>query len=222
MIDVEWLDNLEEYIKRQNKSRDEFLLQWKQKIALEIYHDPQLKLKIDGMCYRNNISKNTFIGEDVLGEIVIQLMKYDTIKLIEAYCDSYQRVFALAITIATRSGFGKMSEDIHPNASVAKSILFSSNLNKTSYLCNTTEKVIDGEKQFELPYKDNKDLWAEIRAELTDEENEFLDFILDKVLNKKYKEVYSRELRRGYYTYNEYKIRRLELQNRIQEIINRL
>lgn len=217
-----WLENLELYLNSQKEDRETILLKWKQKIVEEIYNDAELKVKIDGMCYRNNISKNTFIAEDVLAEVVIQLMKYDTIKLIEAYCDSYRRVFALAVTIATRSGFAKMNTFIHPNASVAKSILFGSNLNKTSYLCNTTEKIIDKENQYDLPIINDDKLWIEIRSHLTQEEEDFLDFILEKVMNKKYKQAYSRDLRQNYYSFNEYKIRRLELQNKIKEIIKNI
>jgi len=201
------------------KSIEDLLLKLKQDIVTQIWQDAELKIKIDGMCFRNNISKNTLIYEDILNEIVLQLMKYDTERLIISYCDDYSRIFALAITIATRSGFGKLNKDCHPNSSVAKKILFQSNLTKTSYLSTTEEKIIDGEKEFDLPSIINDDLWNYIRNGLDDEEIMFLDFLLDKVLNKKYKEVYSRHLRLNYFTYNEYKIRRLALQDKIKKII---
>lgn len=201
------------------KSEDEIKLKLKQDIVQEIWEDTNLRFKIDGMCFRNNISKATALHEDIINEIVLQLMKYDDFKLITSYCDDYSRIFALAITIATRAGFGKLNKDCHPNSSLVKKALFQSNLTKTSYLSTTEEKIIDGEKEFDLPIINDDDLWQYIRNNLDEEDIEFLDFLLDKVLNKKYKEVYSRNLRLNYYSYNEYKIRRLDLQNKIKKII---
>ena len=73
-----------------------------------------------------------------------------------------------------------------------------------------------------MPIINDDKLWIEIRSHLTQEEEDFLDFILEKVMNKKYKQAYSRDLRQNYYSFNEYKIRRLELQNKIKEIIKNI
>lgn len=207
-------------IRLTSKTKEEILLKFKQDIVAQIYLDEEFKSKLKGMVYRNGINSESNIEQDVLSEVVYQLMKYDNIKLIDAYCDNYKRVFALAVTIATRAGFGKLNAEIHPNASVAKQILFGSNINKSEYFCNTTETIVkDGETIRHLFNEEKSGLWEIIRDNLNDEENKFLDFILDNVLNKKYSQSYDRNLRKSHYTFNEYKILRLSLQNRIKDIL---
>ena len=192
-------------------------------IITKIYNDENFRFKIDGMLYRNNINKNTKIGEDVIQEVMFQLSKYDTRLLLEAFCEDYRRVFALAITIATRAGFGKLNKDVHQNGSIAKQILFKSNLNSSYYLSNTEDEILNGELKIKLDidYEEN-DLWEKIRENLSDEDIEFLDFLLNNVFNKKYTENYSYKLRKDFYSFNEYKILRLDLQNKIKNIIKKL
>ena len=208
--------------KLKNKRHDELLLGFKQEIVSKIYLDEEFRVKLRGMLFRNNIPQMAQIEDDVLAEVCYQLMKYDTIKLIDAYCDDYKRVFALSITIATRVGFGKMNADIHPNASVAKQILFSSNINKTEHFCTTTETIVkDGETIRQLYQDIPENIWVLIRSKLNSDELVFLDFLLDNVLNQKYTQSYSRKLRKSSYTFNEYKILRLSLQNKIKDIIKK-
>lgn len=205
--------------KTQKQSLETVLSNIKNNIVTKIYFDEEFKVKIRGMMYRNNISINTQIDKDVVAEVIIHLMKIDTKVLFEAYCEDYSRIFALSVTIAVRCGFSKMNKEIHQNASVAKQILYKSNLNSGSFLCTNDEMIHNGEDKFYLPQPEDSDLWQKIRDNLTIEQNQFLDFLLDKVLQKKYSQSYSRELRKNYYSYNEYRILRLELQNRIKDII---
>jgi hypothetical protein len=188
-------------------------------IVVIIHQDEELRTKINGMMNRNFIGLGTKIQEDVIQEIAYQLMKYPARKLVEAYCDNYRRVFALAVKIATRAGFGKMSKDIHQNASVAKQIVYKSNLTGRSHLSATDDEVLIDDKVYKLPTTEENDLWEYVRSKLTPEECLFMDFLFDNVLNSKYGESYPMKLRKNAYTLNEYKIMRLSLQHKIERII---
>jgi hypothetical protein len=138
----------------------------------------------------------------------------------DMHCDSYRRVFGLAMTIATRAGFGKMNKEIHQNASVAKQLTFKSNLNQRSHLSNTDDEIVIEDKKYKLPVVgEQEDLWDYVRSRLTAEEEYFLNFLLDKVMSRKYRESYPVKLRRDYYSLNEYKILRLALQAKIKQIL---
>jgi hypothetical protein len=215
-----WLEWKE---RQTGKTREQIISDLRSTILTQLSLDKELEDKIEGMAMRNNIHRGTKIVEDVKQEVFYQICKYNVYSLIEAYCDSYRRVFALCITIATRVGFGKMSKDIHQNASVAKQILYKSNLNSDTYLSSGEDEIIstrqDGIKiKIDLQIDDDK-LWDYIYENLTEDEKDFLNFLFEKVLNKKYTQSYSKQLRKSYYSFNEYKILRLSLQDKIKTLI---
>lgn len=186
-----------------------------------IIADKEFVSKINGMMLRNNLALSTKIQEDVLQEIAFQLCKCSPSMLIDMHCDSYRRVFGLAVTIATRAGFGKMKKEVHQNSSVAKQITFKSNLNQKAHLSSTEDEIVIDDTKHKLPVVgEEEDLWQYIRSMLTEEEQGFLDFILEKVLNRKYRESYPVKLRRDYYSLTEYKILRLALHAKIKKIIS--
>jgi hypothetical protein len=190
-------------------------------VVSQISRDKEFREKVDGMMTRNNIPLSTKIQEDVLQEVAYQFCKANTKMLMDLYCDSYRRIFGLAIRIATRAGFGKMNKDIHQNASVAKQLTYKSNLNQKGHLSNTDDEIIIDDKTHKLPTHtlDDEDLWTYVRSRLTPDEEVFLNFLLDRVLIKKYRDSYPVKLRREAYTLNEYKILRLSLQARIKQIL---
>lgn len=204
------------------------------KIISKLFKSNQLQEKIKGMLYRNRINQYSQIGDDVLQATFLELSRYNIDDLFLAYCDNPDRILGLAVTITKRVGFGKMNTEVSPNQSIAKQILFASNLNKLNFI-STTEGTIyyeiekEGTKDVKtrilefIPEElsDNIDVWKIILAEIDDDEKEFLEFILNNVFNKKYLQNYGEELRRKFYSYNEYKVRRISLQNKIREILEK-
>ena len=198
---------------------DSHLKSIKEQIINQMYDNQELRTKIAGMCYRNEISLDTKIQEDVLQETFLYLWRYDTDRLIKTWCDDPKRVLALAITISVRHGFSKMNNEQSPNQSLAKKILYSSNY-KSRDSINSEGSIVSEDYQTEKPlYEQTEDfdVWKLINENLTEDEREFLRFILDNIYSKK-RVYYGRELRKKM-SYNEYKINLLMLKNRIREII---
>jgi hypothetical protein len=203
-----------------NMSIDEAAIDIRNTIIEQLNSDKEFKDKLNGMMMRNSIPLSTRIQEDVMQEVAYQFCKSSPKMLMDLHCDSYRRIFGLAVTIATRAGFGKMSKDIHQNASVAKQLTFKSNLNQKSHLSNTEDEIIIDDKSHKLPIANiDDDLWGYIRSKLSADEEQFLDFVLEKVLIKKYRDTYPVKLRKEYYSLTEYKILRLSLQAKIKKII---
>lgn len=211
------------YSKQTGKTITDVKIDIRNRIITELFDSGQLQQKLKGMLFRNGISASTFISDDVLQTSFLELSKYDIDKLFLAYCENPKRILALIVTITKRSGFGKMNGDVSPNQSVAKQILFTSNLGN-NYTPDSNDGHVSRKYDInEIPeyIEDENDLWEIIRSELNSDELEFLDFILKNVFNRKYTQAYSEQLRHKYYTYNEYKVRRLSLQNRITEILQK-
>jgi hypothetical protein len=93
-------------------------------------------------------------------------------------------------------------------------------LNQKSHLSSTDDEIIIEDVSFRLPVTtQDEDIWSYIRSMLTAEEEHFLNFLIEKVLVKKYTDSYSVKLRREHYSLTEYKIMRLALQARIKQIL---
>lgn len=199
------------------------------RILTELFNSNKLQEKIKGMCWRNHISQDTKINEDVLQQTFLEMSKVNINELFISYCDDPNRVLALSVTITKLSGFSNLNNDKHPNRSIAKKILFASNLNHYDHISTTEDMILYRDEKMnikeiflaELPEQwKETDIFKLIKSNLNDEDNEFLKFLLNNVFNKKYKERYSRKLKK-YYSYNEYRIKRLYIQNKIREILEK-
>lgn len=189
-------------------------------IVKEFYEDGEIEKKIRGMLYRNNIRLYTQIGDDVVQETFFQLSKYDIDSLFISYCDKPSRILGLLIRIATRAGFGKLNVEISPNQSVVKQIMFASNLNKVNF--NTDGSNVGDFKELIISEFNEEDtFWNIIKSELTQEENDFLYFLLTNIYNKRNTTLYGKFLREEYMSYTEYKLNLLMLFNRIREIVKK-
>jgi hypothetical protein len=205
-------------------------------ILTQLYNSFSIQEKINGMCWRNQIRSYTKIHQDVVQESFYELSRYNIDELFLAFCDNPNRVVALCVNITKRTGFRKMNDNVSPNQSVAKKILFASNLNKMNYISTTQDMVVfrndttdntnnfNGLKDmelFEFPdyiTDDDINVMEIIKSNLTDSEKEFLQIILANVFNKKIP-TYPKDLRDSYMTLNEYKINLVMLKDRIREII---
>jgi len=200
--------------KGEKKSVKEIKNNLKSNIITWLYNSGEIQHKIKGMCYRNNIPIDSKIGEDVIQESFIQLYNYNIDDLFLAYCNSPSRIVAIMTTITSRTGFRKMNDNVSPNQSVAKKILYGSNFQGNG------EHL--GNQLVELPVylDDDLDLWDVIKSKLSFEDNEFLEFVLTKVYSKNVPS-FGRDLKKkSNISLNEFKIKLRILQNRIRIIVD--
>ena len=201
-------------------------------ILTTLYNEGQIQEKIKGMCWRNHIPTSTKIEEDILQNTFLEMSKVNIDELFLSFCDNPNRVLALSVTIAKLGGFSNLNDDYsHPNKSLAKKILFASNLRKSIHI-STTEDIImwvdDARLKNNIIFPQqqpeaylDEPLFQKIRQHLNQDELEFLDFMLNNVFNKKYNQHYSFKLRK-IYSFNEYRVKRIYLQNKIKDIIKKL
>lgn len=225
--------------KVEDKSVDEVKKDIQNYIISELFNDYKLKSKINSMVSRNYIPYGSLVHEDVFQETFFQLSRVDINELFLTYCDSPTRLFGLCVKICYRTGLGKLSQNISPNQSVAKQILFTSNLKnlfgELEFDTINDIDVIEKNEYFKPDYldeiekklfyipdelKDEVKVFELIKKDLNTYELDFLYFILNNVFNKK-KNVYNSDLRNKYYSFNEYRIKLLMLTNRIKEIVEK-
>ena len=84
----------------------------------------------------------------------------------------------------------------------------------------------ENDKSKQVYLEDLPESWKEvdimklIKENLSDENLQFMEFMLENVLNRKYTQSYSWKLRREY-SYNEYRVKRLLLINDIKDILKK-
>lgn len=215
----------------ESKDIETVKLDIRNKIITELFNSKQLQERIPGMCHKNYIKYSSRIHEDVLQESFLQLSKYNIDDLFLAYCDNPDRVLGMAINITKRAGFGKMKHNISPNQSVAKQILYSSNLNSDCYIetkhghlmMNVTkgDDIVLPFVLSDIPDHLSNDLsiWEIIKPELTKDERDFLHYLLTNFFDKKTKPTYSATQRKEYLSLTEFKLQLLMLSNKIETII---
>jgi len=198
-------------------------------ILTGLFTSNKLQEKIKGMMFRNQIHSSTYIDSDILQNTFMELSKSNKDEMFIAFCDDPSRILGLAVTITKLGGFSNLNDDSHPNKSMAKKILYGSNLKQRHYISTTEDTIIYNDDEriksifpHQMPDIDlDTELMNKVRLYLNDEEIMFLNFLLSNVFNKKYSSAYSYTLRKVY-SFNEYKIRRIHLQNRIKDIIKKL
>jgi hypothetical protein len=159
-------------------------------IITELFKSGKIHEKVSGICFRNGIKKDTQIEEDIVSETFFHLSKKKEADLQEMYEDNPDRIVGLAVRIAIRKGVLTHSQyPSYPKHSLAKFILFTSNLNQTASL-SPSETTEDGYGTLNDPhivladtsYEEDPEveLWKLIRSNLTEEENAFLDQVLNQ------------------------------------------
>jgi len=186
---------------------------YKDRIISALYLHPAIDNHIKGICYRNFIKPETRIWEDVKGETFYHLCRKSPEDIISMYEDNPARLLGLIIRIAILKGVASNSNNPdYPKHSIAKYILFASNLSKHEYLSPIGEKDVGDFVQTVLhpdTLPDNfKEMWDTILSELTPEENTFLE------------EHFNMKRRQGSIT-KAYKAKYNSLLDRVEDIITK-
>ena len=178
---------------------------YKNRIITQLYKSGEVQKKIEGICYRNFIKPETRINEDIVQETFFWLSKKTSDEIIEMYEDNPKRLLGLAVRIAVWKGVSKKKSSNNPKHSLAQYLLFTSNYQQMDNI-NPTDNFEDGDvHNIHLIDKDSevdneKLMWETIRENLTQDENEFLEYVLSHKRKgghfKKEKEQYSNLLKR--------------------------
>lgn len=170
---------------RRRKAKNERI---KHQAITDLFNSNMLEEKIKGMLYRYRVPINAEIQNDVLQTVFLELTRYNTDKFVEAYLDNPKRIFALAITIAYRSGFGydKRTQSGH-NKSIAQKILHQSTLNTLQHIdtnaddtddFNLPQVAIDDIPDEEDHQPFTSDMWQYVKQRLNEEEEGLLNLML--------------------------------------------
>ena len=165
---------------------------YKNNIITELFNSGLIQEKISGMCYRNFISRDTYIQEDILQEVFFHVSKVPVETVIEMYEDNPSRLIGLSVRIIAWKGLsGLNNTKLQPKHSVAKHILFASNLNRAMPLSlngnENKQEYLFIEKNC---LGDDADIWATFESELNEEDLAFLEtFIFNKAKGRNRKEV---------------------------------
>jgi hypothetical protein len=161
----------------------------KDQIITELFNSGKIHEKVNSICFRNGIKRDTKIEEDIVSETFYHLSRKDEAFLQELYQDNPDRIVGLAVRIAIRKGVLTHSQyPSYPKHSLAKFILFTSNLNQHHSISTTDTEDDEGAyNEFttilvDESYKEDPEveLWKLIRENLTEDENIFLEFLLNQ------------------------------------------
>lgn len=165
----------------------------KDRIITQLYNSGIIQQKVDGICFRNHIHKDTRISEDIVQETFFHLSKKTSEEIISMYYDDgrkpdgcLKRLIGLSTVIAVHKGVSSNKSDPnYPKHSLAKYILFGSNFQQLSSL-SPTEHTDDDDKHQGLVLRSHDDeedgsaqLWAFVRERLTAGERDTLQYHLD-------------------------------------------
>jgi hypothetical protein len=157
---------------------------YKDNIITALYESGLVQNKVKGICMRNKIKRETYIQEDIVGEVFYYLSKKNPDEIIEMYETDQSRLLGLAVVIAVRQGVGCLNtKDIYPKHSVAKQILFTSNLNKREPIAISSENGY-----IERPKEEDNDilkLWTDIEDELSSKNKMFINELYKRKEGKK-------------------------------------
>lgn len=157
----------------------------KNKAITELYNSGEIQSKVDGMCFRNGIKKDTFIAEDVVQETFMHLSRKSADEILEMYFDNPKRLVGLCVTIAKWKGFAKHpAHQDYPKHSLANFILFASNLNHFGFL-STTDAGNETDEDYELNLVDEEStessddkMWEVLKENLDEEDLDSLNYFL--------------------------------------------
>ena len=157
---------------------------YKNNIIEALYKSNVIHKKVDTICRRNHINNETLIHEDITQEVFYHLSKKSADEIIEMYEDNQNRLIALCTTIAAWNGVGFLNnKSTYPKRSVAKYILFSSNLNQLEYLSTTDEGEDDDVTKSEMTCNNEEhenEMWETIFDELTGYKKQLLNQYLNR------------------------------------------
>lgn len=152
--------------------------EYKNRIISALYKQDIIKEKIKGMLYRNSISLETNMVDDVLNESFYYLSRIKADEIIEMYEDKPNRLLGLFVTICKRKCFltNKAQPD-YPKHSLTKFILYTSNFQKNIAI-NPSENI-DDDNNFSNQLTDEddeskKEIWETIYSSLDKDQLSFL------------------------------------------------
>lgn len=159
----------------------------KTKVIEDLYSSGEIQQKIEYICYKHFIPKDSFINEDILQVVMENLWKYDTNKFIDAYLDNPNRILGLAVTLALRKGVYKDERTSKFwNQSIAQQILHQSTLNTYQHIDTTQDNTndyniiqisTDDNETMEFE-RNNEMMWSYVKVNLTQYENNILNIAL--------------------------------------------
>lgn len=161
----------------------------------------KLKLKIRNICFRYYITTYSKIAEDILAEVLFQLSKSNSEKLVKAFEENPNSLEAIAVTIAQRCFTVKKTAPDNPNHSFGTKLLHTSTFKSYNSISHTEIYDEDGRGDELIIYDsgvldtttiDKLDL---IKERLTPKEIDFLERLMNnetyyvdkKTGTKKYK-----------------------------------
>lgn len=162
---------------------------YKNRIITAFYNSGVVQVKVEGMCFRNRIKKDTLIHEDIIQETFYWICRRPAEEIIEMFESNPNRLIGLAVRIAALKGFVKNSKNPdYYKHSLARYILFASNFQQREHLEPCGEKIEENPFILELvdpdTDKDFNSIWDFIEPNITEEE---LNIISDYHLPKKLK-----------------------------------
>lgn len=162
----------------------------KEEILTNYFKNNNLKIKIDSICFRNFITRNSGIADDIEAEVYLALSNYNPEKLVTEFDKNPKSLEAIAVTIAKRCFRYRKENPDNPNQSFGTKLLHTSTFRDFTYVSPTEEfndnlngyndfntfVLFDGDLFDDKNYQPEK--WEQIKQRLTPTENEFLEDLL--------------------------------------------
>jgi hypothetical protein len=172
------------------------LQQQKDKALTELFKSKILKDKIEYICFKHKIPRNAGIQEDILQVCFENLINYPTDKFMEAYNDNPSRIVGLAVRIILRTGvYSDKRSASGFRKSIGQQILHQSTLNTLTHLSSYDSDNDDDSDGFGLQLfsndfdvmefeEDYENMWKNVRSNITENEEQLLDFALENNIPK--------------------------------------
>jgi hypothetical protein len=145
-----------------------------------------LKYKIRNICFRYYVTDYSKIAEDVLAEVLLQLAKYNSEKLVTAFEENPNSLEGISVRIAQRCFTVKKKSPDNPNHSFGTKLLHTSTFKSFNSISHT-ETYDDSEQSDELIIYDGggldttiTDKLELIKERLTAKEIDFLERLMNK------------------------------------------
>lgn len=161
-------------------------LKRKEEILTSFFNNNNLPKKIDAICFRNFITRNSQIADDILSEVLLALSAYNPEKLVTAFEENPKSLEGIAVQIAKRQFRVRKESPDNPNNSFGTKLLHTSTFRDYTYVSPTEEYsendmfstfvLYDGELMADRDY--SPDMWDIIKERLTPTENEFIENVL--------------------------------------------
>jgi hypothetical protein len=159
--------------------------QRKKEIVTNYFNTGKLKVKIDAICFKWYVTRNSKIAEDIEAEVWFALSNYNSEKLCKVF-EQQGTIEGLAVQIAKYQFRIRKENPESPNNSFGTKLLHTSTFHNISNVSVTDDfdssgdstgiTLFDGDVFEEFNY--SPDMWEIIRERLTETENQFIEDFL--------------------------------------------